>query len=197
MVVHRALQPLLENPPKPVDRTPPFAEIGEIARHVSDTERTSAEAEGESKQLKMMEYLEHVVGAAEPPMFDGLVTDARPMGLMVEIPGLGVRGVVKREDLPDGRWRFEAHRMAWVAMDGRMVQSGMRVPLRIIGIDRERRFVDFTIAGKPTTAPKTMPTRRPGLAPKKHEQPKPKAAAKAGPPPHRKQTNTTKHRRRR
>ena len=27
--------------------------------------------------------------------------------------------------------RFEAHRMAWVSMDGRMVQSGMRVPLRM------------------------------------------------------------------
>ena len=79
-----------------MDRTPPFAEIGAIARHISDTERTSAEAEGESKQLNMMEYLEHVVGSADPPLFDGLVTDARPMGLMVEIPGLGVRGVVKR-----------------------------------------------------------------------------------------------------
>lgn len=197
LVVHRALQPLLENPPKPVDRTPPFSEIGAIARHISDTERTSAEAEGESKQLKMMEYLEHVVGSADPPLFDGLVTDARPMGLMVEIPGLGVRGVVKREDLPEGRWRFEAHRMAWVSLDGRMVQSGMRVPLRIIGINRERRFVDFAIAGKPTTAPKTMPARRPGAPSKKHEQPKPKAAAKAGPPPHRKQTQKTKHRRRR
>ena len=196
LIVHRALQPLLDNPPKPVDRTPPFAEIGAIARHVSDTERTSAEAEGESKQLKLLEYLEHVAGSADPPAFDGLVTDARPMGLMVEIPGLGVRGVVKREDLPDGRWRFEAHRMAWVSLDGRMVQSGMRVPLRIIGINRERRFVDFAMAGQPTTAPKLVPT-RPGTAPRKHEQPKPKAAAKAGPPPHRKQTRKTKHRRRR
>lgn len=197
LIVHRALQPLLDNPPKPVDRTPPFAEIGAIARHVSDTERTSAEAEGESKQLKLLEYLDHVAGSADPPLFDGLVTDARPMGLMVEIPGLGVRGVVKREDLPDGRWRFEAHRMAWVSFDGRMVQSGMRVPLRIIGIDRERRFVDFTVAGQPTTAPKLMPTRRPGLVPKKHDKPKPKVAAKAGPPAHRKEGQKTKHRRRR
>jgi ribonuclease R len=196
LVVHRALQPLLENPPKPVDATPPFAEIGAISRHISDTERTSAEAESESKQLKMLEYLEHVAAASEPLSFDGLVTDARPMGLMVEIPGLGVRGVVKREDLPDGRWRFEANRMAWVSMDGRMVQSGMRLPLRIIGINRERRFVDFAIAGKPTTLPKPVPARRPGVALKKHEQPKPKAAAKAGPPSHRKESRKTKHRRR-
>ena len=117
------------------------------------------------------------------------------MGLMVEIPGLGVRGVVKREDLPEGRWRFEAHRMAWVSFDGRIVQSGMRVPLRVKAIDADRRFVDFTLAGKPTTEVRLMPARRPSPVAKKHDKPKP--AATAGPPQHRKQSAKTKHRRRR
>jgi hypothetical protein len=112
---------------------------------------------------------------------------------MVEIPGLGVRGVVKREDLPDGRWRFEAHRMAWVSFDGRMVQSGMSVPLRIIAINIERRFVDFKLAGKPSSPVKLVPPRRPAPAAKKHDKPKP--AAKAGPPQHRKPTRKPKHRR--
>jgi ribonuclease R len=196
LIVHRALQPLLDNPPRPVDRTPAFAELHEIARHISDTERVSAEAESETKQIKLLEYLQHVAGSDEPPVFDGLVTDARPMGLLVEIPGLGVRGVVKREDLPDGKWRFEAHRMAWVCFDGRMIQSGMRVPLRIIAINTERRFVDFKLAGKPSTAAKHVPSRRPAPVAKKHDKPKPTPAAKAGPPQHRKQTRKFKHRRR-
>ena len=197
LIVHRALQPLLDNPPKPADRTPSFAEMRDISRHISDTERVSAEAEGETKQLKLLEYLQSVVSSANPPLFDGLITEARPMGLMVEIPALGVRGVVKREDLPDGRWRFEAHRMAWASFDGRIVQSGMRVPLRVIAIDTTRRFVDFTLAGKPTTALRVIPARRPSAVVKKHDKPKPKAAAKAGPPQHRKQTTKSKHRRRR
>ena len=193
LIVHRALQPLLDNPPKPADRTPAFAEMREISRHISDTERVSAEAESETKQMKMLEYLEHVAGLEDPPVFEGLVTDARPMGLMVEIPGLGVRGVVKREDLPDGRWRFEAHRMAWVSFDGRLVQSGMSVPLRIIAINTERRFVDFKLAGKPTSPVKLVSPRRPAPAAKKHDKPKP--AATAGPPQHRKPTRKPKHRR--
>ncbi len=197
LIVHRALQPLLDNPPKPADRTPSFAEMRDISRHISDTERVSAEAEGETKQLKLFEYLQSVVSSSNPPLFDGLITEARPMGLMVEIPALGVRGVVKREDLPDGRWRFEAHRMAWASFDGRIVQSGMRVPLRVIAIDTTRRFVDFTLAGKPTTALRVIPARRPSAVVKKHDKPKPKAAAKAGPPQHRKQTTKSKHRRRR
>jgi ribonuclease R len=151
LVVHRALQPLLENPPKPVDRTPSQAELREFSRHISDTERTSAEAESETKQVKLLEYLQHISKSDEPPIFDGLITDVRPMGLMVEIPSMGVRGVVKREDLPGGRWRFEAHRMAWVSYDGKIVQLGMRLPLRVSSINMERRFVDFTIAGKPTS----------------------------------------------
>lgn len=196
LVVHRALQPLLENPPKPADSTPSYGVIGGMCRHLSDTERISAEAENESKQIKLMEYLEHAAASAEPVVFDGLVTEARPMGLMVEIAGLGVRGVVKREDLPEGRWRFEGHRMAWVSFDGRMVQSGMRVPLKVSAINRERRFVDFVIAGKPEGAPRPPMPRLPGKAPRKHDAPKPKAAAKAGPPPHRKTDHKPKHRRR-
>ncbi|MEI6656307.1 MAG: VacB/RNase II family 3'-5' exoribonuclease [Verrucomicrobiota bacterium] len=200
LIVHRALQPLLENPPKRADHTPAFAEMHSISRHISDTERVSAEAEGETKQLKLLEYLQSVAGSDNPPVFEGLITEARPMGLMVEIPGLGVRGVVKREDLPDGRWRFEAHRMAWVSFDGRIVQSGMGVPLRILAINTARRFVDFVLAGKPSTPARFVPTRRPAPAAKKHDKPKSKPAAKAGPPAHRKQAakqvGKLKHRRR-
>ena len=195
LIVHRALQPLLDNPPRRADHTPAIAELREISRHISDTERVSAEAESETKQMKLLEYLQHVAGSDNPPVFEGLITEARPMGLMVEIPALGVRGVVKREDLPEGRWRFEAHRMAWVSFDGRIVQSGMRVPLRVKAIDAARRFVDFTLAGKPTTEVRLMPARRPSAVAKKHDKPKP--AAKAGPPQHRKQSAKTKHRRRR
>jgi ribonuclease R len=195
LIVHRALQPLLENPPKPVDRTPSQADLREIARHISDTERNSADAENETKQIKMLEYLHRVAGADSPPVFNGLITDVRPMGLMVEIPDMGVRGVVRREDLPPGRWRFEAHRMAWVSMDGKIVQLGMRLPLRITGIDFEKRFVDFAIAGKPTTEGTHNPP--PKSHGKKHVQPKPKPAVKAGPPPTRRKTIKSRRRKRR
>ena len=182
LIVHRALQPLLENPPKPHDRTPSQADLREISRHISDTERTSSDAENETKQIKLLEYLDRVASADVPPVFDGLITDVRPMGLMVEIPDMGVRGVVKREDLPEGRWRFEAHRMAWVSMDGKVIQLGMRIPLRVINIDFDKRFVDFAVAGRPTSEGTHVSTKPPAIA-KKQGKPHTKPAAKVGPPP--------------
>ncbi len=179
LIIHRALQPLLENSPKPHDRTPSQADLYEISRHISDTERTSSDAESETKQIKLLEYLDRVAQQPEPPLFNGLITDVRPMGLMVEIPDMGVRGVVKREDLPEGRWFFEAHRKAWVSKDGKVIQLGMRLPLRVINIDFDKRFVDFAVAGKPTTEGTHRPS---AVVAKKHgKQPHTKTAAKVGP----------------
>ncbi len=188
LIVHRALQPLLENPPKPHDRTPSQADLREISRHISDTERTSSDAEGETKQIKLLEYLDRVASSDKPPVFDGLITDVRPMGLMVEIPNMGVRGVVKREDLPEGRWRFEAHRMAWASMDGKVIQLGMRIPLRVINIDFDKRFVDFAVAGKPTSEGTHAASQKRPVIAKKHGKPHTKPAAKVGPAPKRKES---------
>ena len=185
LIVHRALQPLLENPPKPHDRTPSQADLREISRHISDTERTSSDAESETKQIKLLEYLDRVASSDKPPVFDGLITDVRPMGLMVEIPAMGVRGVVKREDLPDGRWRFEAHRMAWVSMDGKVIQLGMRLPLRVTHIDFDKRFVDFAVAGKPTSEGTHIAAQQRPVIAKKQGKPHSKTGAKVGPPPKR------------
>jgi ribonuclease R len=191
LIVHRALQPLLENPPPRHDRTPSQADLREISRHISETERTSADAESETKQIKLLEYLHRVASSDEPPIFDGLITDVRAMGLMVEIPDMGVRGVVKREDLPEGRWRFEAHRMAWVSFDGKIIQLGMRIPLRVIDINFEKRFVDFAVAGKPTTEG-THIAAKPPVTSRKPGKPHTKPAAKVG-PPSRKEARKAKH----
>jgi ribonuclease R len=182
LIVHRALQPLLENAPKKPDRTSSQADLREIARHISDTERTSAEAESETKMIKLFEYLQRVAEMHDPHEFDGLVTDVRPMGLMVEIPDMGIRGVVKREDLPEGRWRLEGHRGAWVSADGKVIAMGMRLPLHVIGLDREKRFVDFAVAGPPTTEGTRSITPRPAPPTKHRGKQPPKPAAKAGPP---------------
>ena len=195
LIVHRAMQPLLENPPKPCDRTPPQAQMHEIARHISDTERTSGEAESESRMLKLLEFLDQAAKSKNPPVYDGLVTDVRPMGVMVEVPEMSVRGVIKREDLPAGRWHYEAHRMAYVSPGGKVIQLGMRLPLRVTGVEFDTRFVDFELAGKPTSPGTHTPL--PGAAIARHKPkrvPKPKPAAKSGPPRSRKNAHKKKHR---
>ena len=191
LIVHRSLQPFLENPPKHPDRTPSQADLRDIARHISETERTSSEAESETKQIKLLEYLELIASTdqskneGEGTTFDGVITDVRAMGLMVEIPEMNVRGVVKREDLPrSSNWRYEQHNMAWTSFDGRRLALGMKLPLRIVAIDKIKRFVDFAVAGAPTTEGVKMSGK--ASAPRggaKHagKKPTPKAAASSGP----------------
>ena len=122
------------------------------------------------------------------------------MGLMVEIPDMGIRGVVKREDLPPGRWRLEAHRGAWVSSDGMVIAMGMRIPLHVTGLDLERRFVDFSVAGPPTSKGTKSLVTRPAAVAKPHHgraKPAPKPAAKAGPPKFQGRERKAKHKRRR
>ncbi|MGD9418139.1 MAG: ribonuclease R family protein [Verrucomicrobiota bacterium JB025] len=189
LIVHRALQPLLENPPQKIDRNPSQNELRDIARHISDTERTSGEAEGESRQLKLFEYLGRIAEMHEPFEFNALVTDCRMMGLMVEIPEMGLRGVVKREDLGRGRWWFENHNKTWTS-GKTLIQPGMRVPLHVSAIDRIKRFVDFTLAGPPLSPP-PKPLKVPPNTQKHRGKPQPKAASKAGPPARRTTTKKT------
>ena len=148
LIVHRALQPLLRNAPKVCDRTPPQRELIEIAQHISTTERTSAGAESETKQLKLMEWLAKAGEMKDAPTFEGMITEVRPMGLFVEAIAIGMKGVVKREDLPPGDWYFDAARLRFNSRSGQEFRAGQAVPLRVGKVDFARKFVDFTIAGE-------------------------------------------------
>jgi ribonuclease R len=147
LIVHRSLQAFLTNPPKQLDKVPGQVELAEFARHISDTERTSAEAESETKQIKMLEYLDFCTKQDPQPVFEGVITDVRMMGLMVEATDLGARGVIKREDLPRGDWRFEQSQMRWVSRAGLQFQLGQRIKMQVARIDFLAKFVDFRIAG--------------------------------------------------
>jgi ribonuclease R len=149
LVVHRSLQPFLTNPPKKQDALPGQATLAEFARHISDTERASAEAENETKQIKMLEYLAMCAKLPEPPVFEGVVTDVRMMGLLVEATEIGARGMIKREDLPrGGEWRFEQAQMRFVSRGGLQFQLGQKIRMQVQRIDFQGKFIDFRMAGE-------------------------------------------------
>ena len=188
LIVHRALQSSLSNAPKHCDSTPSQRELTQIALHISTTERTSAGAESETKQLKLMEWLGKAADAKDAPTFEGMITEVRPMGLFVEAIAIGMKGVVKREDLPEGDWYFDAARLRFTSRSGGEFRSGMSVRLRVGKVDFERKFVDFTIDGETSGKPQKS-QRKPGGTPRgkgtkekgKHDKTKAAAAKKAAP----------------
>ncbi|MEM9079134.1 MAG: ribonuclease R [Verrucomicrobiota bacterium] len=147
LVVHRALQGLLTNPPEQLDRTMKQSQCAETAEHISDTERTSSFAEQETKTLKLLEWLETSRTSESPPIFEGVITEVRSMGMFVEATDIMQKGLVKYEDLPGRGWRFEGGRAAFVGPRGVALQTGMKVELGVVNVDFVEQRVDFEILG--------------------------------------------------
>ena len=146
LVMHRALQPLLKNRPKECDRTPDAKRCLEIAEHISDTERTSSDAESESRRMKMLEWLELSSREKQPPVFEAVVTEVRPLGLFIECTDILQRGLVKREGFPEsGRWFFENNSDRFSNSRGQVLQGGTRLKVVVDQVDRIGMKADFKI----------------------------------------------------
>jgi ribonuclease R len=145
LVMHRALQPLLQNRPEKTDRTPDAKRCVEIAEHISGTERTSADAETESRRMKMLEWLELSSREDKPPVFEAIITEVRAMGLFMECTDILQRGLIKREGFPDGRWFFENNSDRFANSRGQALQAGTRLKVVVAEVDRIGMKVDFNI----------------------------------------------------
>ena len=146
LVVHRALQHVLTNPPANPVRLPKSGKLEEVAQHISATERNSGEAENATKRMKMMEYLFDIAQQEGKRTFNALITDVRRMGLFVEITDMQVKGVVKKEALPKGKWVFEPGVMAFRNYNEKKdYKLGQRVDVQIARVDMERQLVDFVL----------------------------------------------------
>ena len=80
----------------------------------------------------------------------------------IEAIAIGMKGVVKREDLPEGDWYFDAARLRFTSRSGGEFRSGMSVRLRVGIVDFERKFVDFTIDGEASGKPQKSPRKSGG-----------------------------------
>ena len=145
LVMHRSLQPLLRNRPKEIDRTPDSKRCMEIAEHISGTERTSSDAETESRRMKMLEWLELSSRQEKPPVFDAIITEVRAMGLFMECTDILQRGLVKRVGFPEGRWFFENNADRFANSRGQILQSGTRMKVVVDEVDRIGMKADFKI----------------------------------------------------
>lgn len=148
LVVHRSLDPLLANPPKGAKGPGSVSRLEEDAEHISETERTSASAEKDANRMKLFEWLEGQCFAEHPEVHDALVTETRPFGVMLEIPRLQIKGLIKPDQLPGGRWVYEAFANRWKSDHGTVLCTGLRVPVIPVKVDRDQQWADFTIVSR-------------------------------------------------
>jgi len=145
LVVHRAIQSILSNPPAQPAKTHKLAVLEQSAQHISDTERNSAAAETETKKMKLMEYFWLMLTSPNPPEIDCIITECRKMGAFVEMVDYQERALVKKEDFPRGNWEFDNAQQGYIAGGGRKIQLGQKVKAKLVKVDIERQMIDLRI----------------------------------------------------
>jgi ribonuclease R len=153
--------------------------LKETAEHISNTERNSADAERDSKDVKLHAFLTAQLEAPEPQRYAALVTDVRNFGFFVDVTGLGMSGLVPLSGLADDFYVFDAARHHVVGRrTRRVIKLGDRVEVQVSKVDRFKKRVDFCLA---QTAPSPLGRgRRPQPVKPPSGTPRPKREAGFG-----------------
>ncbi len=138
LIVHRAL--FQKN-------ASPATALQEVADHISATERNSADAERDSKDVKLFAFLKQQLASGNPQRYPALVTDARNFGFFVDVPGLAMSGLVPLSMMTDDFYVFDPQRNHLVGRrTRRVIRLGDRLEVQVAKVDTFKKQVDFRLA---------------------------------------------------
>lgn len=135
IVVHRSLKTWLGKS----KARPSKQELAEIARHISETERTAVSAERDSVDQKAAEYYQDKIGE----QFDGVVSGFSKSAFFVQLENT-VEGAIFYRTL-DGYYEYDETRLAAENNSGDSIHIGDKVRIQVASVDINRRFVDFVL----------------------------------------------------
>ena len=129
------------------ERGPSRKELTELSKHISDTERTSAQAEQESRLVKKIEFFQRQLDSQKPQTFRAIVSDTRIHGLTVELPDADTTGLIAAESLPNGPYTYDRTRSEFVnRRTKRIFKIGDELKVIVCRVDAARRMIDFAPA---------------------------------------------------
>jgi ribonuclease R len=142
------------------------AALKEIAEHISVTERNSADAERDSKDVKLFAFLKAQLASGQPQKYPALVTDVRNFGFFVDVTGLAMSGLVPLSTIEDDFYVFDEMRRNLVGRrTRRVIKLGDKLTVQVAKVDSFKKQVDFCLAVEERKAvPARPPTSRPAPA---------------------------------
>jgi ribonuclease R len=139
LLVHRAL---FARPGDQIGTQP----LKLVCAHISDTERNSADAERDSKDVKMFAFLTAQLESGKPQHYAGLVTDVRNFGFFVDVTNLGMSGLVPLSTLTHDFFQYDSNRTQLVGRRSRrVIKLGDRLEVQVAKVDRFKKQVDFRL----------------------------------------------------
>jgi ribonuclease R len=144
LVVHRALFQ---------KDHPAGKSLKETADHISDTERNSADAERDSKDVKLFAFLKAQLASGKPQRYPALVTDLRNFGFFVDVRGLAMSGLVPLSTMEDDFYIYDEQRNQLIGRrTRRVIRLGDNLEVQVAKVDTTKKQVDFCLAGYPSAA---------------------------------------------
>ena len=135
--------------------------LKETADHISETERNSADAERDSKEVKLFAFLKAQLKSGQLQSYPALVTDVRNFGFFVDVPGVGLSGLVHLSSIQDDFFVFEPARNHLIGRRSRrIIKLGDKIVVQIYKVDSFKKQVDFQLANV-TASKKPAPSLRP------------------------------------
>jgi len=120
--------------------------LQETADHISATERNSADAERDSKDVKLFAFLKEQLASGHPQRYPALVTDARNFGFFVDVPGLAMSGLVPLSSMADDFYVFDPQRNHLIGRrTRRVIRLGDKVEVQVAKVDSFKKQVDFRL----------------------------------------------------
>ncbi len=147
LVVHRTLAGRNLRSPSRLD----INQISSIADHISETERTAAEAEIEAVRMKKLQFFQRQLDLRDPQVFRAAIVDVRNYGLVVELPDVLVTGLIHVSALTDDFYLFDpAHRRLLGRRSRKGFAVGDQVRVFVARVDAFKRQIDFALADRAT-----------------------------------------------
>lgn len=142
LIVHRVLSDICGYA-KPKGRIP----FGEIARHISTTERNAAEAEREAVRLKKFEFFRQQLAKKTGQTFKAIVLEVRNFGMFIELPEVMAGGLIHVSALGDDFYTFDQARQRFVGRRTKKTyQAGDELEVIVARVDPFKQQLDFAPA---------------------------------------------------
>ncbi|MBN1891500.1 MAG: ribonuclease R [Clostridiales bacterium] len=146
LYIHRIIKAYLHHDPKTAYFS---ANVHSVSDHSSEMERNAAEAERETTDQKITEYMVGHIG----DVFEGIISGISQSGLYVRLENTA-EGMVPFRSMPD-YFEYDERRLeARGRSSGRVYRIGERLKIKVAAADIVLRRIDFVIEGEEEKIPK-------------------------------------------
>ncbi len=113
--------------------------LGNVTRDCSELERRAEQAERETIKLKKAEYMQNYIGEE----FHGIISSITNWGMYVELTN-SIEGLIHVTSMNDDHYEYYEARYEMVGRNlGKVYKLGQEIDVRVIGVDKLQRTIDF------------------------------------------------------